>query len=152
MKKLFYYLTARSHAGIKVRLWMAMLMSVVALLFDFLYLQEEFDRLPAYVPLIFDIEGEIATWGDKSVLDCYNEIRLAFFLIMVLIGWLVYVRKGRTLMAERIGLLIVDIANLVVTTGVAMALLTTLVWVGMVVVTNAWEKNANRATEVTTEE
>lgn len=121
MKKLFYYLTARSHAGIKVRLWMAMLMSVVALLFDFLYLQEEFDRLPAYVPLIFDIEGEIATWGDKSVLDCYNEIRLAFFLIMVLIGWLVYVRKGRTLMAERIGLLIVDIANLVVTTGVAMA-------------------------------
>ena len=38
------------------------------------------------------------------------------------------------------------------TTGVAMALLTTLVWVGMVVVTNAWEKNANRATEVTTEE
>lgn len=121
MKKLLYYLTARSHAGIKVRLCMAMAMSVVALLFDFFYLQEEFDRLPAYVPLLFDVEGEIAEWGDKSMLDHFNELRLAFFLIMVLIGWLVYVLKGRTLMAERIGLLIVDIANLVVTTGVAMA-------------------------------
>ena len=121
MKKLLYYLTARSHAGIKARLWMAVGMSVVALLFDFCFLQEEFDRLPAYVPLLFSVDGEIAEWGDKSMLDHFNEIRLAFFLIMVLIGWLVYLIKGRTLMAERIGLLIVDIANLVVTTGVAMA-------------------------------
>lgn len=38
------------------------------------------------------------------------------------------------------------------TTGVAMALLTTLVWVGMVVVTNAWEKNANKAADAVSEE
>lgn len=121
MKKLLYYLTARSHAGIRVRLWMAVAMSVIALLFDFIYLQEEFDRLPEYVPLLFDLNGEIAEWGHKAMLDDLNETRLAFFLIMALIGWLVYVAKGRTLKAERLGLLIVDIANLVITTGVAMA-------------------------------
>lgn len=121
LKKLVYYMTARTHAGIRVRLWMAVVMSVAALLFDFFYLQDEFDRLPEYVPLLFDLNGEIAEWGHKAMLDDLNETRLAFFLIMALIGWLVYVVKGRTLQAERIGLLIVDIANLVVTTGVAMA-------------------------------
>ena len=121
LKKLVYYMTARTHAGIRVRLWMAVVMSVAALLFDFLYLQAEFDRLPDYVPLLFDLNGEIAEWGNKAMLNGLNETRLAFFLIMALIGWLIYVVKGRTLQAERVGLLFVDIANLVITTGVAMA-------------------------------
>lgn len=121
LKKLVHYMTARTHAGIMVRLCMAVGMSVVALLFDFFYLQDEFDRLPAYVPMLFNVDGDIAEWGDKAALDCFNEIRLAFFIVMLIIGWLVYVLKHRTLTAERIGLLIVDMANLVVTTGVAMA-------------------------------
>lgn len=121
LKKLVYYMTARTHAGIMARLWMAAGMSVAALLFDVFYLQDEFQRLPAYVPLLFDLNGNIAEWGHKSMLDGFTELRAAFFVIMALIGWLVYVVKGRTLKAERIGLLIVDIANLVVTTGVAMA-------------------------------
>lgn len=48
-------------------------------------------------------------------------MRVTFFLSMMLIGWLVYVAKGRTLKAGRAGVLIVDTANLVITTGVAMA-------------------------------
>lgn len=121
VKKLVYYMTARTQTGIAVRLWMAIVMAVCALLFDFLYLQEEFDRLPSYVPVLFDLNGETAEWGDKDMLDWFNEIRLAFFLIMGFIGWVICWVKGGTLMAKRIRLLMVDIANLVVSTGVAMA-------------------------------
>lgn len=120
-KKLVFYLTARTHAGIMARLYMAVAMSVAALLFEVFSLQDEFQRLPAYVPLLFNLEGEIAEWGHKSQLEGYTELRITFFLGMVLIGWLVYILKRRTLKAERLGLLIVDIANLVITTGVAMA-------------------------------
>ena len=120
-QKIVFYLTARTHAGIMVRLWMAVAMSVVALLFDVFYLQGEFQHLPAYVPMLFNLEGEIAQWGHRSQLEGFTEIRIVFFLGMVLIGWIVYVIKHRTLKAERLGLLIVDIANLVISTGVAMA-------------------------------
>lgn len=120
-KKLVFYLTARTHAGIMARLYMAVAMSVAALLFEVFSLQDEFQRLPAYVPLLFNLEGEIAEWGHKSMLEGFTEMRISFFLGMMVIAWLVYVLKRRTLKAERLGLLIVDIANLVVTTGVAMA-------------------------------
>lgn len=120
IKKLMYYMTARTECGIRVRLCMAVVMSTAALLFDIFYIQEEFDRLPDTVPLFFDIDGNIAEWGHKSMLYGYTEVRVMFFAIMALVGWLVYVIKGRTLKARRVGLLIVDIANLVVTTGVAM--------------------------------
>lgn len=120
-KKLVYYMTARTHAGIMVRLCMAIVMSVAALLFEILYLQEEFQSLPDYVPLLFNLEGEIAEWGHKSMLEGFTEMRISFFLGMMVIAWLVYVLKRRTLKAERLGLLVVDIANLVITTAVAMA-------------------------------
>lgn len=121
MKKIIRYLTARSREGINCRLWLAVVMPVVALSYEIFYLQDEFEQLPAYVPLLFNLNGEIAEWGHKSMLSGFTEMRVGFFLVMVLLGWLVYVAKGRTLMAERVRLLIVDIANLVITTGVAMA-------------------------------
>lgn len=121
MKKILTYLTARSREGINCRLWSAVAMSVVALLYEVFFLQEEFDHLPDYVPLLFNLNGEIAEWGHKSMLDGFTEMRVSFFLVMVIIGCLVYVVKGRTLKAERVRLLIIDMANLVITTGVAMA-------------------------------
>lgn len=121
VRRLMEYLTGRSQAGITVRLAMAMGMSVCALLFNVLYLQQEFDRLPAYVPLLFDIEGNVAEWGRKSQLNDFTAMRITFFLVMVLVGWTVCRVKGGTLMAQRIRLLIIDIANLVITTGISMA-------------------------------
>ena len=121
MKKILTYLTARSREGINCRLWLAVAMSVAALSYEVFFLQEEFDHLPAYVPLLFNLNGEIAEWGHKSMLNGFTEMRVSFFLVMVLIGCLVYVVKGRTLKAERVRLLIIDMANLVITTGVAMA-------------------------------
>lgn len=65
MKKILTYLTARSREGINCRLWLAVSVSVIALLYEVFYLQEEFEHLPAYVPLLFDINGEIAEWGTQ---------------------------------------------------------------------------------------
>lgn len=121
IKKLMEYMTARSQKGITVRLWMAVAMTVCALLFEAFYLRDEFDRLPAFVPLIFDIDGNVAEWGHKSVLSGYTDLRLGVFVVMALIGWVICWVKGGTLMAQRIRLLFVDIANLFVTTGVSMA-------------------------------
>lgn len=121
VRKLMVYMTARTQTGITARLWMAVVMSVCALLFNIFYLEEEFDRLPAFIPLLFDIEGNIAGWGHKSMLNGYTELRIAFFLVMALIGWGICKAKGGTLLSQRIRLLVIDIANLVITTGVSMA-------------------------------
>ena len=121
VKKIVYYFTANTQAGITFRLWMAVLVPVCALLFDVFYLQSQFDSLPAQVPLLFDVYGEVAQMGYKSALEGYTEARVAFFVIMVVIGVVICKVKGGTLMAQRIRLLVIDIANLVITTGVGMA-------------------------------
>lgn len=121
IKKIAYYMTARTQGGINSRLWIAVVTSVLALLYNVFYLQSEFDHLPTHVPLLFDLNGEIAEWGDKSALSGFTEARIGFFVIMVIIGWVICKVKGGTLKAQRIRLLVVDIANLVITTGVAMA-------------------------------
>lgn len=121
IKGLLEYMTARSQKGITVRLWMAVAMTVCALLFEAFYLKDEFDRLPAYVPLIFDIDGNVVEWGHKSMLSGYVGLRGGIFIVMALIGWVICRVMGGTLMAQRIRLLFVDVANLLVTTGVSMA-------------------------------
>lgn len=122
MKKIIEYLTARNEIGIKLRLWMAMIMSVAALLVNVFYIAPEYDRLPQVVPLFFDMFGEIAEWGHKSMLNDYAEIRIVFFIIMVIIAWALCRKKGNNLLGKRIRLLVVDIANLVITTGISMTL------------------------------
>lgn len=121
IKKIAQYLTANTQTGITFRLWLAVLIPVSALLFDVFYLQEEFKSLPAQVPLLFDVFGNVIKTGDKSAFEGFTEARVAFFLIMVVIGWVICKVKGGTLMAQRIRLLVVDIANLAITTGVGMA-------------------------------
>lgn len=121
IKKIVYYFTADTQTGIATRLWMAVLTSAAALLFNVFFLQVEFEQLPENVPLLFDINGEIAETGHKSMLSGYTEARVAFFLLMMMVGWVICKVKGGTLMAKRIRLLVVDIANLVITTGVTMA-------------------------------
>ena len=121
IKKIAHYCTANTQTGITFRLWLAVLIPVSALLFDVFYLQEEFKSLPAQVPLLFDVYGNVIKTGDKSAFEGFTEARVAFFLIMVVIGWVICKVKGGTLMAQRIRLLVVDIANLAITTGVGMA-------------------------------
>lgn len=122
MKKILEYLTARTQAGINARLWMAIGMSAVALLVNFFYITPEFDRLPQEVPVLFDAEGNITLWGHKSLIDDFAEIRTICFLIMAFIGWAICRYMGNTLMGKRIRLLVIDIANLAVTTCVGMSL------------------------------
>lgn len=119
--KLMAYMIARTQAGINARLWMAVVMSVCALLFNVFFLQEEFDSLPDFVPIEFDAEGNISVWGSKTMLNGFSELRIAFFFLMILIAWVVCRLQGGTLMAQRLRLFIADIANLVITTGVSMA-------------------------------
>lgn len=122
MKKILTYLTARSEEGIKARLWMAVGMSAIALLLNFFYITPEFDRLPQEVPVLFDADGNITLWGHKSLIDDFAEIRTICFLIMAFIGWAICRYMGNTLMGKRIRLLVIDIANLAVTTCVGMSL------------------------------
>lgn len=122
MKKILEYLAARTPAGITARLWVAVLVTVAALLTNALYIAPQYDHLPAVVPLFFDIDGNVAEWGNRSEISHYAGIRTAFFVIMLLIAWAIYKAKGCTLAARRVGLLVVDIANLVITTGVSMTL------------------------------
>lgn len=120
--KLMQYLVARSQTGITARLWMAILMSVAALLVNVFYIDPAYDSLPSIVPIEFDVDGEIDVWGHKTMLDDYAEVRIVFFLIMLVVGWVISKAKGHTLMGQRKGLLVVDIANLVITTGISMTL------------------------------
>lgn len=120
--KIMEYITARSEAGISIRLWMAVLMAVVTLLVNVFYVAPEFDLLPQEVPLLFDMYGDVAEWGHKSNINDYAEIRLAFFVIMSLIACAICKFKGNTLIAKRQRLLIIDIANLVIMTAVGMSL------------------------------
>lgn len=122
MRKILEYLTARTQTGITARLGMAVLMSVAALLVNVFYIRDEFDRLPQVVPFLFDADGEIIGWAKRSHISDFAELRIAFFVIMLIIAWVIYRAKGRTLMGQRIGLLVVDIANLVITTVVGMSL------------------------------
>ena len=122
IKKFFNYFTARSMKGIKTRLWIAILTSVCALLINFFYIKPEYDILPPIVPLSFTMDGEITEWGHRSIISDYAEIRTIFFVIMLLIAWCIAKTKGGTLLRKRLGLLIVDTANLVITTGVNMTL------------------------------
>lgn len=121
-KKLMSYLVARSQTGITARLWMAILMSAVALLVNVFYIDPAYDSLPTIVPIEFNADGDIAVWGHKTALDDYAGVRIVFFLSMLLIGWVISKAKGNTLMGQRMGLLVVDIANLVITTGISMTL------------------------------
>lgn len=120
--KLMQYLVARSQTGITARLWMAVLMSVAALLVNVFYIDPAYDSLPAIVPIEFNADGEIDVWGHKTILDDYAEVRIVFFLSMLFIGWVISKAKGNTLMGQRMGLLVVDIANLIITTGISMTL------------------------------
>lgn len=122
IKKISKYITARSLVGIRVRLWMAVLMSVGALLINFFYIKPEYDILPPIVPLSFTMEGEIAEWGRRSLLSDYAEMRTTMFVIMLLAAWCIARTKGGALSRKRLGLLVVDIANLMITTGVNMTL------------------------------
>lgn len=121
-KKAAKYLMARCEEGIRIRLWMSVVMAVGALLVNVFYIKPEYDHLPKIVPLFFDMAGEIAQWGDKTLLYDYAEIRIAFFVIMVLIGWALCKSKNNSLLGKRQRLLVIDIANLVILTGVGMTL------------------------------
>lgn len=123
MKKILHYLTARSEKGIKTRLWFAVLMSVAALLFNVFCISPEFDRLPQEVPLLFDIEGNVAEWGHKSMITDFAGLRALFFVGMALIGCAICRFMGNSLMGKRIRLLVIDIANLVVTTCVGITII-----------------------------
>lgn len=122
MKKILMYLTARSRVGINCRLWLAVVVSTAALLVNIFYIKEEYDHLPAIVPHSFDMFGEVAEWGHRSLISDYAEVRIVFFLIMLLIGWILCKLRGGSLLGQRIRLLVVDIANLVITTGISMTL------------------------------
>lgn len=122
MKKIIMYLTARSREGINCRLWIAVVMSVAALLVNIFYIKEEYDHLPAIVPHSFDMYGEIAEWGHRSLISDYAELRIVFFLMMLIIGWVLCRMRGGSLLGQRIRLLVVDIANLVITTGISVTL------------------------------
>lgn len=122
LSHLLAYTVARHEKGIKVRLWMAVLSATAALLIDVFYIVPAYNSLPDEVPVLFDIYGKIAQMGDKSELGCYIVFRTAFFVIMTLIACGVCKYMGNTLHAKRIRFLPIDIANLVVVTGVGMAL------------------------------
>lgn len=122
MKKILEYLTARTRAGINARLWMAVLMSVAALLVNVFYIAPQYDILPYTVPLFFDMYGNVAEWGNRSEINHFAEIRIGFFVVMLIVGWVIYKAKGCTLLARRAGLLAVDIANLIITTGISVTL------------------------------
>ena len=122
MKKILTYLTARSEEGIRIRLWFAILMSVAALLFNVFFISPEFDRLPQEVPMLFDVNGDVAEWGHKSEIIDFAGHRALFFIVVSLIGWAVCRCMGNSLHGKRIRLLFVDIANLVVTTCVGMTM------------------------------
>lgn len=122
MKKILMYLTARSREGINCRLWLAVAVSIAALLVNVFYIKEEYDHLPAIVPHSFDMFGEVAEWGHRSLISDYAEVRIVFFIIMLLIGWALCRMRGGSLWGQRIRLLVVDIANLVITTGISMTL------------------------------
>lgn len=116
------YMMARNEKGITARLWMAVLMSVAALLVNIFYIDPAFDHLPSIVPLYFTADGEIAEWGHRSLIDDYDDIRVAFFIIMSLIGCGICRAMGNTLLGKRVRLLVIDIANLIITTGISMTL------------------------------
>lgn len=122
MRKIFELLTARTQAGITARLWMAVLMSVAALLVNFFYIRPEYDVLPPIVPISFDMFGEIEEWGAKHIVYDYAEIRAVFFVIMLVIGYVIGRTGDGSLLRKRMRLLVVDIANLIITTVVNMTL------------------------------
>ena len=122
MKKILSYLTARSEKGIKTRLWFAVLMSVAALLFNVLYISPQFEQLPQEVPLLFEVNGDVAEWGHQSMITDFAVHRAIFFIIMVFIGWAICRAMGNSLLGKRIRLLVIDIANMVVTTVVGITL------------------------------
>lgn len=116
-------LTARSARGICIRLWMAVLMSAAALIYNVFFISPELAKLPMRVPVLFDIYGEVAEWGHKTELYDYAIYRSIFFVVMCLIGWAVCKAMKNTLHAKRIRLLIIDIANLVVVTVVGITII-----------------------------
>ena len=122
IRKFFDYFDARSQKGIKMRLWIAVSTTVCALLINYFYIKPEYDVLPPVVPISFTLEGEIADWGLRSLISDYAESRTLFFVVMFLAAWGIARTKGGCLPRKRLGLLIVDIANLVITTGVNMTL------------------------------
>lgn len=122
MNKYMKYLMARSREGIKIRLWFAVGLAVISLLINLFYIKPEYDRLPQVVPVFFDMYGNIAEWGHRSMLNDFAEIRIIFFVIMLLVGWGCCKVKGGGLLGRRLQLLVVDIANLVIMTGVGMTL------------------------------
>lgn len=113
-------LTARTPKGINIRLWMAATMAVAALLYNIFVISPQLANLPVKIPVLFDIQGEVAQWGHRSQVYDYAMLRTVFFAVMCLAGWGLCRAMGRTLHAKRLRLLIIDIANLVVTTVVAM--------------------------------
>lgn len=117
---LLRFLTARTSKGISIRLWIAVTMAIAALLYNIIVISPELANLPVRIPVLFDIQGEVAQWGHRSQVYDYAVWRSVFFVVMCIAGWALCRAMGSTLHAKRLRLLIIDIANLVVTTVVAM--------------------------------
>lgn len=109
-----------SEKGVRNRLWVAIILSIVAILSDYLVLYPNYSALPDTVAFERDWHGAVTRWADKSVFLEFEIQRLFVLIFSVGIGWLLaHFRK--TFMAKRLACFIIEMTMLAITTGVGIS-------------------------------
>ena len=123
-------MSGRNAKGIRNRLVLAIVMSVIAILVDSYLVYTNYDYLPSNIGTWYDWDSIATVTEHKSVFWKYELQRIVGLLVFIVAGWMVYARNKKSLIRFRTFTAIVETANLVILTCVGISIIMLTISIG----------------------
>lgn len=112
---------ATTEQGLRNRVSIAIVLSVVATMVDYYFVYPNYSALPDRIPTMHDWDGAATQWGDKRIFLEFEIQRLFSFIFCVSACWLM-THFFKQFTVKRIACFFVETMMLCITTGVGISL------------------------------
>lgn len=119
--KAMLIMDATTEKGLRNRVWLAVILSIVATMIDYYFVYPNYSALPDRIPTMHDWDGAATQWGDKSVFLEFEIQRLFSFIFCVGACWLM-TNFFKQFIVKRIACFFIETTMLCITTGVGISL------------------------------
>ena len=114
-------MSGRNWKGMRNRIVLATVLSVVAIAVDSYMVYKDYDYLPSFVATTFEWSGIALNLEHKSVFIDYEIERVIVLCLFLAVGYLIYRRDKTSIVRFRTFSLLAETANLVILTGVGVS-------------------------------
>lgn len=112
---------ATTEKGLRNRVWISVILSIVATMVDYYFVYPNYSALPDRIPTMHDWDGAATQWGDKSVFLEFEIQRLFTFIFTIGACWLM-TTFFKQFIVKRIACFFIETTMLCITTGVGISL------------------------------